>query len=250
LNGINSFSKMASWEDDDFDPDVKGFAQPSDKWDGEDADDDDVKDDWEDDDEEAEAAPKETVEKKKKVPLAEKIRLREEKAKKDKMKQLEEEGQEADDFEDMTPEEQAAEKLRKQKLVEEADLIIAQETFGVTPDVIPGQKTIDNCHPTTKEEFTEFSRLLTEKITKYDTQPEYTVFLESLVRDCCAGMDPDDIKRVSTTLTVLASEKLKASKGGKAKKKATKKTLVGASSKAKDDYSNYGDQYDDYEDFM
>lgn len=239
---------MASWDDEDFDPDVKGFKQV-DKWEGEDEDNDNVKDDWEDEDEEIKAAPKPAAEtKKKKIPLAEKIKQREEAAKEKLMKKQEEEQE--DNFEDMTPEEQAAEKLRRQKLVEEADLLIAQETFGVPADVIPGQKTIDTFNPSSKEEFNEFSRLLTEKITKYESRPEFTVFIETLVRDCCAGMEPDDIKRVSTTLNVLATEKLKALKGGKAKKKTGKKALVGASAKAKDDFTAYGDAYDDFDDFM
>jgi len=242
---------MASWEDEDFDPDVKVF-KASDKWDGEDADDNDVKDDWEDEEEEKVEAKPVVVEKKKKIPLAEKIRLKEE-AKKEKMKQMAEAGadRKEDNFEDMTPEEQAAEKLRRQKLVEEADLLIAAETFGVTPDVIPGQKTIDNMNPSSKEEFNEFQRLLTEKITKYETKPEYVVLLESLFRDCCAGLDPDDIKRISTTLNVLATEKVKVLKGGKTKKKTTKKALAGGSAKTKkEDYASYGDQFDDFDDFI
>ncbi len=48
---------------------------------------------------------------------------------------------------------------------------------GVTPDVIPGQKTIDNMNPSSKEEFNEFQRLLTEKITKYEVSHFSFLFL-------------------------------------------------------------------------
>lgn len=41
----------------------------------------------------------------------------------------------------MTPEEQLAEKLRRQKLVEEADLEVAMETFGISACIFSGRKS-------------------------------------------------------------------------------------------------------------
>eukprot|EP00112_Aurelia_sp_Birch-Aquarium-sp1_P010941 Seg2312.3 transcript_id=Seg2312.3/GoldUCD/mRNA.D3Y31 product="Eukaryotic translation initiation factor 3 subunit J" protein_id=Seg2312.3/GoldUCD/D3Y31 len=245
---------MATWEDEDFEPSLGKGIGGTDKWEGEDEDDDSIKDNWEDEDEEAEKQSAETqvVEKKKKKPLAERIKEKEE-AKLQKKKEMEEamKAMEEKDDDDLTPEERLAEKLRKQKLQEEADLLIAQETFGISEAELPGKKTIDNFEPSSKDDFAEFGRLLAEKVTKYESSPEYTAFLEALCRDCCAGMDANDIKRISTTLNVLATEKTKVAKGGKAKKKTTKKALVGASTKTrKDDFMDYDNQFDDFDDFM
>ncbi|XP_065059681.1 eukaryotic translation initiation factor 3 subunit J-like [Rhopilema esculentum] len=244
---------MASWEDEDFEPsvgDLKG--KPSDKWEGEDEDDDAVKDNWEDEDEEEETQETmKVVEKKKKKPLAERIKEKEE-AKMKKLKELEEALKNEDDIDDqdLTPEERLAEKIRKQKLIEEADLLIAKDTFGVTD--LPEKKTFDNFEPDTKEEFTEFQNLLVEKITKYEGKAEYTSFLEGLCRDCCAGIEVADIKRIATTLNALATEKAKIAKPAKTKKKGGKKTLVGASAKAskRDNFLDYDNQFDDFDDFM
>merc|ERR1712168_1700618 len=84
---------------------------------------------------------------------------------------------------------------------------------------------------------------------------DFAFFLETLVRDCCAGREPEVIKKISNTLTVLANEKQKLNKAdkNKGKKKAaatTKKTLASgkAVQKADDDY--YDDYYNEYDDFM
>jgi len=243
---------MASWEDEDFEsPDI-GTAKVPDRWEGEDEDNDDVKDNWEDDDEENKEPEqaKLSVEKKKKKPLAERLKEKEE-AKKQKKKELEESLKAAEEQEDpdMTPEERLAEKIRKQKLIEEADLRIAKETFGISDDV-PPVKTIDSFEPSNKDEFAEFQKMLAEKITKYESRAEYAVFLEGLCRDVCAGMDADDIKRISSTLNLLASEKIKVTKAGKSKKKSGKKPVASVKAGKRDDILDYDNQFDDFDDFM
>ncbi|XP_070619131.1 eukaryotic translation initiation factor 3 subunit J [Erythrolamprus reginae] len=256
-----------SWDADTFEaPDpLAGCLGPTpavvtrDRWAGEDEE-DDVKDNWDDEEEEqqqqeeeedgkeAEAKPEAKVSDKKKV--AEKIKEREKQQRKKQeevMKRLEE----SEDSKELTPEEQLADKLRLQKLQEEADLELVKETFGGVNNVCG----IDSMNPSSKDDFTEFEKLLKEKITQYEKSLYYTGFLETLVRDICISLEVDDLKKITNSLTVLCSEKQKQEKQNKAKKK--KKGVVpggGLKATMKDDLEDYGG-YDggyvqDFEDFM
>lgn len=44
---------------------------------------------------------------------------------------------------------------------------------------------IDAMNPSSKDDFTEFGKLLKEKITQYEKSLHYASFLEALVRDVC-----------------------------------------------------------------
>jgi len=246
-----------NWDDEDYEPEVAtnhtgAAAVVSDKWDGEDEDDDDLKDNWDDEEEEKQDSdvPK-TVPKKKKT-LAEKIAEREEAKRQEAIAKM----QQAEAERELTPEEELARKMRAQKMAEEQDLELAKEAFGVSdPVVLPGQKTIDNFVPKNKDEFTELANMIVEKLSTLEYKTDFSFFLETLVRDCCAGREPEDIKKISNTLTLLANEKQKLNKAdkNKGKKKAAatnKKTLASGKgvSKADDDY--YDDYYNEYDDFM
>nr|XP_020667857.1 eukaryotic translation initiation factor 3 subunit J isoform X2 [Pogona vitticeps] len=213
-----------SWDVDTFeaaDP-LAGRLAPTpavvaaDRWAGEDEE-EDVKDNWDDEEEEEE---KET------------------------------ELEVSEESKELTQEEQLADKLRLQKLQEEADLELAKETFGVNNTC-----GIDALNPSSKEDFTEFGKLLKEKITQYEKSLYYAGFLETLVRDVCISLEIDDLKKITNSLTVLCSEKQKQEKQNKAKKK--KKGVVpggGLKATMKDDLADYGG-YDggyvqDFEDFM
>ncbi|KAB1278147.1 Eukaryotic translation initiation factor 3 subunit J, partial [Camelus dromedarius] len=144
-----------------------------------------------------------------------------------------------------------ADKLRLKKLQEESDLELAKETFGVNNTVYG----IDAMNPSSRDDFTEFGKLLKDKITQYEKSLYYASFLEALVRDVCISLEIDDLKKITNSLTVLCSEKQKQEKQSKAKKK--KKGVVpggGLKATMKDDLADYGG-YDggyvqDYEDFM
>ncbi|ETE69434.1 Eukaryotic translation initiation factor 3 subunit J, partial [Ophiophagus hannah] len=178
--------------------------------------------------------------------------------------------EESEDSKDLTPEEQLADKLRLQKLQEEADLELAKETFGGGGGALPAPALsihgsfltgvnnicgIDTMNPSSKDDFTEFGKLLKEKITQYEKSLYYAGFLETLVRDICISLEVDDLKKITNSLTVLCSEKQKQEKQNKAKKK--KKGVVpggGLKATMKDDLEDYGG-YDggyvqDFEDFM
>lgn len=219
-----------------------------DKWEGEDEE-EDVKDNW--DDEEEEDTKKVEVKKtEKKVSdkkkLMEKIKEKENRLKK---KQQELENSRAE----LTQEEQLAEKLRVKKLQEDADLELAKDAFGVssTSNSVTG---IDGMCPSSKEDFTEFEKLLKEKITQFEKSVHYSSFLDSLFRELCISLEVDDLKKVSNSLSVLLSEKQKQEKQNKGKKK--KKGVVpggGLKAQLRDDldYAEFDGGYaQDYEDFM
>uniref|UniRef100_W5N8L9 Eukaryotic translation initiation factor 3 subunit J n=1 Tax=Lepisosteus oculatus TaxID=7918 RepID=W5N8L9_LEPOC len=248
-------AKMAdvdSWDADYFEPEEPiNKAAAIDRWEGEDEE-EDVKDNWDDDEEEEEEGkkvenPEVKVSEKKK--LIEKIKEKESRLKK-KQEEIKQRLEEPEQPAELTPEEQLAEKLRVKKMQEESDLELAKEAFGVNN--VTG---IDAMNPSSKEEFTEFEKLLKDKISQYEKSVHFSSFLESLFRDLCISLDVDDLKKISNSLTVLLSEKQKQEKQNKGKKK--KKGVVpggGLKAKMKDDLADYG-EYDggyaqDFEDFM
>uniref|UniRef100_A0A672S6E8 Eukaryotic translation initiation factor 3 subunit J n=1 Tax=Sinocyclocheilus grahami TaxID=75366 RepID=A0A672S6E8_SINGR len=239
-----------SWDADSFEAEepIKKAAG-HDKWEGEDED-DDVKDNWDDDEEEE----KEEEEKKSEAKPAEKKKLGEkikekENVQRQKQEELLKQLQESESSTELTPEE---EKLRVKKLQEDSDLELAKEAFGVVSNNVTG---IDAMSPSTKEDFTEFERLLKEKISSYEKSIHYSSFLETLFRDLCLSLEVEDLKKISNSLTVLLSEKQRQEKANKGKKKK-KGVLPGGGLKAtmKDDLADYGEfgggYAQDYEDFM
>ncbi|GAA6233615.1 eukaryotic translation initiation factor 3 subunit J [Lates japonicus] len=246
---------MADWDADNFEPEepIKKAAA-LDKWEGEDEE-EDVKDNWDDEDEEDEkkAEMKKTVSETKvseKKKLSEKIKEKENRLKK---KQQELKEKELEQQEELTPEEQLQEKLRVKKLQEEADLELAKDAFGVssTSNSVTG---IDAMCPSSKEDFTEFEKLLKEKISQFEKSVHYSSFLDSLFRELCISLEVEDLKKISNSLSVLLSEKQKQEKQNKGKKKK-KGVLPGGGLKAqlRDDldYAEFDGGYaQDYEDFM
>ncbi|XP_075166556.1 eukaryotic translation initiation factor 3 subunit j [Haematobia irritans] len=211
------------------------------KWAGEDEE-DDIKDSWEDeeekkDEEKVQETPKEPVKVKPNKAL---------KAKLEEQARLAEE-EEAKRIANMTPEEKIAEKLRLQKIQEESDLRSALETFGVQ-DVGTG---LDSFNPQTQAEFKEFGAALSWKLSQFKESPHYPHFIEDLVRSICATLPLAEVKKVKMAVEALHSEKVKMEKQS-AKKSSGKGK--GITIKAENDdievYNKYGDDYNDYDDFM
>lgn len=98
------------------------------------------------------------------------------------MKQEEDERKAREREESMTPEERQAEKLRLQKIQEEADLIAALDTFGVTD-----KSGIDALQPKNKAELTELSDAISKKVSQFKNLVDFPGFLEELVRSVCAN---------------------------------------------------------------
>ncbi|XP_033258707.2 LOW QUALITY PROTEIN: eukaryotic translation initiation factor 3 subunit J-like [Orcinus orca] len=237
-----------SWDADTFsleDPVRKvggGGTAGGDRWEG---DDEDVKDNWDDDDDdkkkEAEVKPEVKISEKKKTEKIKEKGWQRKKRQEEIKKRLEE----PEEPKVLTPD-----KLRLKKLQEESDLELAKETFGVNNTVYG----IDAMNPSSRDDFTEFGKLLKDKITQYEKSLYYASFLEALVRDVCISLEIDDLKKITSSLTVLCSEKQKEEKQSKAKKK--KKGVVpggGLKATMKDHLADHGG-YDggyvqDFEDF-
>lgn len=98
------------------------------------------------------------------------------------MKQLELEEKQREREANMTPEERLAEKLRLQKIQEEADLRAAMDTFGVSD-----KSGIDGINPTNKTELTELSEAISKKVNQYKQLEDFPGFLEELVRNVCVS---------------------------------------------------------------
>ncbi|KAI0237355.1 Eukaryotic translation initiation factor 3 subunit J-A [Lamellibrachia satsuma] len=235
------------WDADDFEPktNVLSKSKATDKWEGEDED-DDVKDNWDDEEQEKSEESQAVQVQKKKKPLKERLAEKEAKRKAD----LEEKRkQEEANRQPLTPEEQALEKQRAQQLQEESDLLLAKEAFGVTNDELAGRVgQLDTFEPDTKEDFDKFGTLLRDKVTKYDTSAHYLGFLETLFTDLSLNLNPEDMKKLSGTLTALSNEKTKALKTTKGKKAKHKGKLFAGKQATLDDYQL--DDYDAMDDFI
>ncbi|XP_003388825.1 PREDICTED: eukaryotic translation initiation factor 3 subunit J-A-like [Amphimedon queenslandica] len=144
-----------------------------------------------------------------------------------------------------TPEEILAEKLRLQQVQKDADLEVAKQLFGVTG----GDSNV--VVPETSEEFDEFLQLLKTRLLLLAGSPHYVGFMDNLLRSCCAGLDSEDLRKLSGTLSLMATEKSKAVKSTKTKKKGgAKGTIATGKASKKADLSAFGeyDEHDDYDD--
>lgn len=111
--------------------------------------------------------------------------------------------------------------------------------------------------PSTKTQFETLRNTLTPLITASDKKAHYTLFLQEFAKQLAAELPSDQVKKISSSLTALANEKMKnekaAEKGGKKSKAAkTKTSLVGARQND-DDFSAYNNDNDDAfgdDDFM
>lgn len=95
------------------------------------------------------------------------------------MKQEELEAKQREREANMTPEEKLAEKLRIQKIQEEADLRAAMDTFGITAE------GIDGLNPTNKAELNEFAEAIGKKVSQFKNLEDFPGFIEELVRNVC-----------------------------------------------------------------
>ncbi|XP_042496141.1 eukaryotic translation initiation factor 3 subunit J-A-like [Macadamia integrifolia] len=226
---------MEDWEDEPAPPVLKK-EQPRNMWDDEDADENDVKDSWEDEDEPAPApAPEPPAEKVSKEPAK--------KASDKKGKAAEVLKQEPAPV----PLDPVAEKLRQQRLEEEADYKSTTELFAKRGD----EKTLDNFIPKSESDFTEYAELVSHKLRPYEKSFHYIGLLKAVMRLSMTSLKAADAKEVASSVTAIANEKLKAEKeanAGKKKPGAKKKQLH--VDKADDDVAVDGyEAMDDY-DFM
>ncbi|XP_057764641.1 uncharacterized protein LOC130985594 [Salvia miltiorrhiza] len=225
---------MEDWEDEPV-PDILSKKEIlKSNWEDEDLDDDDVKDSWEDEEEPT------------KEPKAEPLPPPEKSIQKTAAK-TEEKKVKAVQATKEVPLDPIEEKLRQQRLVEEADFKSTAELFAKKGD----EKTLDNFIPNSESDFLEYAEMISHKLRPYEKSYHYIGLLKSVMRLSLTSLKGADAKEIASSITAIANEKIKAEKEANASKKKTvgkKKQLhVG---KPDDDVVVDGyDGYDDY-DFM
>ncbi|EFJ52063.1 eukaryotic translation initiation factor 3-like protein [Volvox carteri f. nagariensis] len=142
-----------------------------------------------------------------------------------------------------------AEKLRQQKLVEQADFDAARELFGDASTLKP----LESFLPKTLKEFEEFAaEIVARHVVLHRESKHYKAFVKALVKAAVEPLGPEEVKDVETSLAGVRSDKAKKKKEDEEKKKGVKKTLnMGKQglSAGLDDYV-YEDNGDEDEDFM
>jgi len=148
-------------------------------------------------------------------------------------------------------------KIQLQKIVEEADMELTKDLFMDT-DNASGTKTctlatksMESMNPSNVSELEEFKRFLLEKIRPIRNRPEYSLFLEGLIRELAFDLQVEQIKELSKVLSVVTNEKLRADKEAKTKKKSsTASKRINLKPVNDLDYTDYQDMAEDFEDFM
>lgn len=181
------------------------------KWQEED---EDIKDNWDDDDddddEHSKASSTGTESNQQKTSDQQQMKKTSGK-KKNKLKEKIQQKEEIERSQPKTMEELLAEKLENQRLIEEGDLALAKETFGLSGNN-DSSSALNNIRLATKEDFEDFRKALDEKLSPYTRSPHYMTFLEGLFRTLASGLDSDDIRKLDATLTALYNEKIKLQK--------------------------------------
>ncbi|KAM0037959.1 putative eukaryotic translation initiation factor 3 subunit J [Helianthus anomalus] len=224
---------MEDWEDVP-DP-IVIKKDPKSMWDDEDVDEDGIKDSWEDEDEPAPppvVAPPPAV----KAPKKSTVKPAQEKAK-------------AVEAAKEVPLDPLAEKLRQQRLVEEADYKNTAELFASKKG---DDKTIDTFIPKSENDFLEYAELISNKLRPFEKSFHYIGLLKHVMRLSMTSLKAADAKEVASSVSAIANEKLKAEKEAAAGKKKTggKKKQLLVDKPDDEAVVNAGyDGYDDY-DFM
>ncbi|XP_057796347.1 uncharacterized protein LOC131012413 isoform X2 [Salvia miltiorrhiza] len=202
-------------------------------WDDEDVEDNDVKDSWEDDDEPA-PAPKVEAPAPEKAPKKAAAKLSEKRGK-------------AVEAAKEAPLDPVEEKLRQQRLVEEADYKSTTELFAKKGD----ENTLDNFIPKTESDFGEYAELVSNKLRPYEKSFHYIGLLKAVMRLSLTSLKGADAKEVASSVTAIANEKIKAEKEANSGKKKTcgKKKQLHIGKTEDDVIVDTFDDYDDY-DFM
>ena len=135
--------------------------------------------------------------------------------------------------------------MRLQKLAEENDLKLAQEMMGLGSSG-GGGGVIDNMNPSSKEEFEELSKAITDKLSNFESSEYYQDFVENLVKNLCPSLSAQTLKKCETHVEAFHSAKLKEERAATSKSKKGK----GGPKLKMDSATAAYDGYDDMDDFM
>jgi len=145
----------------------------------------------------------------------------------------------------MTNEEKIA-RRKEQQL--RSDLENAQDLFAATGDEVEDEKPNYEFIPKTVTDFTAYSKLLTSHFKKFSNEKPYQTFVEEFVRALSQDMSIDDVKALSSVLTVQLNIKTQAqrAKDSSKGKKKNKKPSLKAAQQTTDDGSRYDEMYEDF----
>ncbi|PNW83152.1 hypothetical protein CHLRE_06g308850v5 [Chlamydomonas reinhardtii] len=141
------------------------------------------------------------------------------------------------------------EKLRQQKLVEQADYEAARELFGGVSTLKP----LESYMPKTLKEFEDFAaELVSRHVVEHGESKHYKAFIKALIKAAVEPLGSEEVKDLETCLAGVRADKIKKKKEEEDKKKGGKKNLnMGKKglSAGLDDYV-YEDNLDNDDDFM
>ncbi|KAK4318199.1 hypothetical protein Pmani_010776 [Petrolisthes manimaculis] len=242
-----------SWDADDYEPPAAALQRQTDKWEGEDEE-EEIKDNWDDEEEDKDKPATDTGTvpvKKKKKKLSDVIAEKEAK----QLEALERKRKEAEEAANSeTTEGKLEEKLRLQKIQEDADFQLATDLVGTGSSSVNEEeiKLLD-IDLSTEEALQTFKKSLIAKIRSSDRlerKPFYLNFVEDLIRDLCINLDGEEVKRMSAVLNSLYNEKIRASKPKGKKKSGGKAKLNLGQGAIADDIGNDFGGYNEYDDFI
>ncbi|CAN6831731.1 unnamed protein product [Brassica oleracea] len=217
-------------EAEDFQP-TPAKVELKSNWDDEDVDENDIKDSWEEEDDD-EPTPAAVVKPAPKKAAAAKV--------------VEKKGKSVEEPSKEEPFDPIADKLRMQRLVEEADYQATAELFGAKTEA----KSVDIFIPKSESDFLEYAEMISRKLVSYEKSFHYIGLLKAVIRLSVANMKAADVKEVGSSISAIGNEKLKAEKDAAAGKKKTGKKKQLHVDKPDDDLVSgpYGAMDDD--DFM
>ncbi|KAI8930228.1 translation initiation factor eIF3 subunit-domain-containing protein [Entophlyctis helioformis] len=254
---MNAWREQGESEDEEREvvlPTAKAAAATPASWDDEDAEDGDVKDSWDasDDDEEKKPAPKSpasttssvVVPPKKKKTLAQKLAEKKEEEERRKQELAERAAKAKEEADQDAGESAADRKARLARSVMESDLENAKALLGdlaAVGGIPPAQGAIESLHPKSRGDFDDFVKVVMKKFSTFESMPQYSYFVEALMRDMVVSLNVDDTRRISSSLTAMINEKQRVLKEqqAKGKKKAAAKVALKAAPSGDRDTTNY-----------
>lgn len=172
---------------------------------------------------------------------------------KERERRLAEEAELAKNAKPMTIEEKMAEKMRLQKLVEEADNRLAEELFAKKADGVVDVDSISATLSTVRlgdsKDFTMFATAIGKRLELESKPLETRDFFKELIRMGTKDLTGDDLVEINSVIMVIKNEKVKSKLGKKKKKKGKS---IAMSRDMFDDHTagaGNGDYFDDG-DFM
>ncbi|GAX80524.1 hypothetical protein CEUSTIGMA_g7962.t1 [Chlamydomonas eustigma] len=145
-----------------------------------------------------------------------------------------------------------AEKMRQQRLIEQADYVAAKELFGGMQ--LDGGLDIDKFLPKTVKDCEDYAAALAAKyILGHKDGKNYKALLKTLIEEACHPLSAADSKEVESYVANVRMNKVKEEQAAAAKAKSAPRKQLNTGGKGKsaglDDYI-YDDAGDGDDDFM